>query len=184
MRVLAMGLLVLCGVPGLAAAQDQHKVGLTMGYPSSAGILWHVSRRVAVRPEVSFTTTSNEFTSAFDAVSTTTATSVGVGISGIFYLTTADKLRTYVSPRFTYARLTTDTTTRGSNNSSDGTGNNYSAAGSFGAQYAVGDRFTIFGEVGLGYSDQNSSSEVGIFGSTNATRAWSSRTGVGMVLYF
>jgi hypothetical protein len=175
---------MLCGMPALVAAQDQHKVGLTMGYPSSAGIVWHVSRRVAVRPEFSFTSTSNEFTSAADAISTTTASAVGVGVSGIFYLTKVDKLRTYVSPRFTYSRLTTETTTRGSDNGSGGTGNNYSGAGSFGAQYAVGDRFSIFGEVGLGYSHQTSASEVGIFGSNNATRTWSSRTGAGVVLYF
>jgi hypothetical protein len=184
MRVLVMSLLVCCSVPALAAAQDAHKVGLTMGYPSSVGILWNVSRRVAVRPEISFTWTSNEFTSALDAKSTTTATAVGGGISGLFYMTTADKLRTYISPRFTYGRLTTETTTQGFPNGTSGSGNTYSAAGSFGAQYAAGDRFTIFGEVGIGYSTQDSSSEVGIFGSTNATRSWSSRTGAGVVLYF
>jgi hypothetical protein len=175
---------VVCGLPSVSAAQDEHRVGVTMGYPASVGVLWHVSRRVAVRPEFSFTKTSNEFTSALDTTTLGTASAVGVGVSGIFYLRQMDKLRTYVSPRFTYTRSTTTTEGSGVLNASRGTGNGYSAIGAFGAQYALSGRFSLFGEVGAGYSGQKSSSDSGSFGSTSVSHTWASRTGIGVVLYF
>ena len=46
---------VLCSVltaaaPALVCAQDTHKVGITMGYPASVGLLWHASNKMAIRP--------------------------------------------------------------------------------------------------------------------------------------
>src|SRR5437870_2920123 len=46
-----------------AAGQERGQVGLTMGYPGSIGIIWHISDAVAVRPELSVSRTSVETTS-------------------------------------------------------------------------------------------------------------------------
>jgi opacity protein-like surface antigen len=183
-RHLVFALVLFGSIPTSAAAQDQRTVGVTMGYPASIGVLWHVSPRVAIRPEFSFATTSSEFTSALGTVTASDVSAVGVGASGIFYLTDQNKLRTYVSPRFTYARTTSKTEANGISAGSEGSGKSYSAGASFGAQYGLGDRFSVFGEVGLGYADQRSSSDISAFQSSTVSHTWSSRTGVGVVLYF
>jgi hypothetical protein len=177
--------LVLLGtIPAPAVAQDQRTVGVTMGYPASIGVLWHISPSVAIRPEFSFTTTSNEFTSALAVVTKSDVSAVGVGASAIFYLSNVDRLRTYVSPRFTYARTSSSTEANGVSLGSDGSGKSYSAGAAFGAQYALGERFGVFGEVGVGYANQKSSSDISTFQSSTVSHTWSSRTGVGVILFF
>ena len=105
-RSALFALATLLTAASIASAQDK-KVGLTMGYPSSFGAVWHVSEKVALRPELSLAGGSAETTAAgFSSESNSTA--IGTGISALFYLTTADKLRTYVSPRFTYSHATTE----------------------------------------------------------------------------
>jgi opacity protein-like surface antigen len=183
-RHLVFALALLGAIPASAVAQDLRTVGVTMGYPASIGVLWHVTPRVAVRPEFSFTTTSNEFTSALATVTTSDASAVGVGVSGLFYLSDVNKLRTYVSPRFTYARTTSSTQADGVSFGSEGSGKSYSAGAAFGAQYALGDRFSVFGEVGVGYAHQRGSSDTPTFQNSTVSDTWSSRTGVGVVLYF
>jgi hypothetical protein len=111
-------------------------------------------------------------------------------VSALFYLHKYDNLRTYFSPRFTYSRTTNTTTsslptaatapgfapleTKSTTRSSGGTG-------SIGAEYALGNKFAVFGEVGFGFSHQTSKS------STSATRStgntWGSRAGVGVVFF-
>jgi hypothetical protein len=184
MRHVVVALALFGALPVSALAQDQRTAGVTMGYPASVGVLWHVSRDVAIRPEFSFTTTSNEFASALGTVTKSDVSAVGVGASGLFYLTDVNKLRTYVSPRFTYARTTSKTEANGASAGSAGSGKSYSAGAAFGAQYALGDRFGVFGEVGVGYADQRSSSDTQSFQSSTVSHTWSSRTGVGVVLYF
>jgi opacity protein-like surface antigen len=183
-RHLVFALVLFGSIPTSAAAQDQRAVGVTMGYPASIGVLWHVSPRVAIRPEFSFTTISSGFTSALGTVMKSDVSGVGVGASAIFYLTDVNKLRTYVSPRFTYARTTSSTEANGVSAGSDGSGKSYSGGAAFGAQYALGERFSVFGEVGVGYADQKSSSDISTFQSSTVSHTWSSRTGVGVVLYF
>src|SRR5258708_25688508 len=169
MAMRRLGLLAAIGI-GLiapaAAAQDDPRVGITMGYPASVGIIWQMNDRVALRPEVTAQKASAEFTTTTSfpvggTIASTTATStsdtwqVGVGVSALFYLTTHDALRTYVSPRWSYIR------TSSSNSSSSlpppsqttgSVGNGQFVSGSFGAQYALGQRFGLFGEVGLAYT--------------------------------
>ena len=58
----------------------------------------------------------------------------------------------------------------------------FSGAGSFGAQYAMGSKFSVFGEVGLGYS-RSISPTSSIYSKTTST-TWSTRTGVGVIVYF
>ena len=45
-----------------ADAQEKGKTGVTLGYPASIGLLWHVTDRIAIRPEFSFAFTSNDVT--------------------------------------------------------------------------------------------------------------------------
>src|SRR5262249_26303209 len=117
-RTVFLAIAALFALPNLLAAQAEPRFGTVMGYPAQVAVLWNVSSRVAVRPEINWTKTSSETTSSTSsftfngpiAVPTTitvTSTSdswqVGVGASGLFYLSKGEALRTYVSPRYVYS---------------------------------------------------------------------------------
>ena len=157
-------------------AQEHGETGLTMGYPASVGLVWQPSDSFALRPEFSFATTS------IDSSSTglRDSNSLGVGLSGLFYVGKWESLSTYVSPRFVYNRLSTSPS-GGSTQS-----NAYSVTGSFGTQYALSRRFGVFGEVGIGYSHGHQEFETSstFLNSTIDTDSWNTRTGVGLMLYF
>jgi hypothetical protein len=190
--------LLLVVVPGrLAEAQEKGQVGLTMGYPASVGVVWHLTDAIAVRPELTFATTSDGFTT-----NQSSSTSVGTGVSGLFYLGRWESVRAYVSPRYIYQRststvevdvtpllppalpvgivlpsLTTKTTIT-----------NQSVIGAFGAQYSPHRRFSVFGEVGFGYSRLETSTGTPITGISTepsaTSHSWSTRSGAGIIFYF
>jgi hypothetical protein len=86
-RLLACSLALLgMGATG-AAAQDEGKVGITMGYPAAVGIIWHVSDTVAIRPELSFSGSSSETDRAENITdSESDGWTLGTGISALFYV--------------------------------------------------------------------------------------------------
>ena len=170
-------LVALLFLPSVAAAQERGDVGVFMGYPN-LGFVWQVSDKVAIRPEISFSSTSTEIESNFGGSGTSHIWSVGFGASALLYLNDADRLRTYLAPQFTYNRA--DVETDDSINGTDS--DSYGFAGLFGAQYSLNDRFSIFGELGLGYS--HSSTESPLSSTTSKSDRWSTRTGVGVILFF
>lgn len=192
-RELALAAAMLVCASGTAAAQGASqgagKVGLVMGFPAAVGIQWHLSDKVAIRPELSFSTTSTKTTtSSFDSEGD--SWNIGTNISALFYLSTDDKLRTYFSPRFTWSHGSntselssalinpiTGVTTSESTTSN----NSYGAGGAFGAQYSLGDRFAVFGELGLNYAQSTTTSTTT---STKTTgHGFGTRTAVGIIFY-
>jgi hypothetical protein len=197
-------------LPRTVTAQDTPRFGLVMGYPANVGVLIKVSDAVSVRPEVNWsrsvfesTTTLTPFPFLPDVypvpvsaatTSTTDGWQVGVGVSGLLYLSKGDALRTYVSPRVNYSRSSTTTdvgipATLSPINARLTTTvtSNYAAAGSFGAQYVLGKRFGLFGELGLNYShsgDRTPSSISSFFQSDQKSWSLALRSGVGVILYF
>jgi hypothetical protein len=199
--------LVLLAISTTARAQDA-KVGLTMGYPSSVGVIWQVADRVAVRPEITFARTTGD-SNANDLLgpsplSTSDSTGVGTGISALFYVHRWDALRTYISPRFSYVRTSTSASTSGNTSTSEATTSAYLTSASFGAQYALGRHFGLFGEVGLGYTATStalsSTLTIGITTSVNGvitqsgrvqtiqssshSNGLSTRSGAGVIFFF
>jgi hypothetical protein len=188
-----------------ASAQDDPTVGITMGYPASFGVVWHVTDRVALRPELFLSRTSSDNTTTSSiplpilgttVTTTTTVTTVdswqaGTGLSALFYVSTHDALRTYVSPRWTYARTSIDSGSGLGGLNFGSTSATHSISGSFGAQYAVGRRFNVFGEVGLAFSrtvntpnDRGTSSAIIVTRSDGVGRTVTTRSGAGVILYF
>jgi len=165
-----------------SSAQDAGKVGVTMGYPASIGILWHVSDKVAIRPELSIAGSTSEGSGgSFSAESDNF--NFGTGVSVNFYLHTYDKLKTYFSPRFTYSRSTTDTSSSGvTTSSSETTSTTTGGSGSFGAQYELSDKFSLYGELGFVFSHTTVTNSNGPNKTTGNT--WSTRSGAGVVFYF
>ena len=184
-RLLACSLALFAAGATGAAAQDRGKVGITMGYPASVGIIWHVSDTVAIRPELSFSSSSSE---ASGAGSVTTVESdgwtLGTGISALFYVHDYDRLRTYFSPRFTYNKIkTTNSSTNGIfDSSSTGRASTYGIAGNFGAEGKIADKFSAFGEVGFGYSHTTTTTTSS--STRNKSDTWGTRAGVGAIFYF
>jgi hypothetical protein len=189
-------------LPAIASAQDTPTVGLSMGYPAAIGVIWHVTDTVALRPEVNVTKSTNEFigssttfSSGGGVVTTTTTTTtdnwqVSAGVSGLVYLSKHDALRTYLSPRWAYTRQSSSPSSSNGAASSTVTGTSGHVnvvSGSFGAQYAISNRFSAFGEVGLAFT-RSVSSPAGNgsplpAGSVTATNA-GTRSGAGVILYF
>ena len=184
--IVVLGLLL--GVCATANAQDAGQVGITMGYPASVGVMWHVSDSVAVRPEIAFSTSSSD--NEFGADTTT----VNGGASGLFYVAKWDRVRAYVSPRFSYGH---------SSSGSTGTigialkNSTYNVVGSFGAQYTPQKRFAVFGETGIGYSRSKTSTTTVVVPivlppgleparptATNTSTGFGTRAGVGVIFYF
>jgi hypothetical protein len=186
-----------------ASAQDQPKIGLTMGYPSAIGVLWQVADRVALRPELTATKSSSESASADSIVGSSGSTptnnwQLGVGVSALFYVSRSDALRTYVTPRFAYAKTSTSTNLASTSTSSALDGRSYTTAGSFGGQYALGRHFGVFGELGVSYTSattetstiQTITTAPGIVPpvltvrTENHTHTFGTRSGVGVILFF
>ncbi len=201
MRRLLAIVLVMMGTAASASAQDSGALGVTMGYPASIGVIWHVSDRVAIRPEISLTQISSTSSSVITTIgpggvvlsSTTTQAStdqwtVGYGASALFYVKQWDALRTYVSPRFVYTRASVAGTSSSSTaaepaSTTEFDSNAYLVTGSFGAEYAFGTRFALYGEVGFGYSRTTTDSTQA--GASNTTaNSVGTRSGVGVILYF
>jgi hypothetical protein len=157
---------------GTAAAQDTGKVGITMGFPASVGVIWHATHKVAVRPDSSFARNTTE-----GSVSTTTWT-LGMGVSALFYVSASDRVRTYVSPRYSYTRASASSTQGAI---SDATVNGSGFSGSFGAEFAASSRFGVFGEVGITYARQTT--KPGIAGTEFKGTSTGTRAGVGIIFY-
>jgi opacity protein-like surface antigen len=171
------GLLCVC----TASAQDTKSFGVTMGYPASIGVLWHLNEAVAVRPEFSFDLFSSETDNSSPIVGANSSDghAVSVGLSALFYLARWDMTRAYLVPRYAYSH--TSSSIEGPFTfGSDSTGNVHDVSVSFGAQHNLGDRFAIYGELGLAY--ERAKTEI----TTSELRrtAFGTRSGVGVVIYF
>jgi hypothetical protein len=165
---------VLVGVvPVSAFAQDASKLGLVMATPGSVSVIWRVSDRAAIRPEIGFaTSTTTQETPIGDAqVATTTITPA---FSVLFYMGQWEGLRTYVSPRYVYSRAHAEASSPGSSHESTAT--SHSVSGSFGAEYALHSRFAVFGELGINFSHADPGNVT--------TNSWNQRSAVGVIFNF
>src|SRR5215470_3059105 len=67
MRTLSVALILLLWSIS-ASAQEEARIGVTMGYPTAVGVLWRVADRVSLRPDFTWTSTSNDSPSITDPV--------------------------------------------------------------------------------------------------------------------
>jgi hypothetical protein len=185
-------------LPREGAAQDNPRFGIVMAFPAEIGVVWAVADRVAIRPDVNWThsTTETTVTSAIfgplgvttTSVSTTSrTTNVGAGVSVLILVLKRDALRTYVAPRFGYAWSSLDLSIPAVQGvvlpvPSGTTSSTYNVSGSFGAQYALGRHFGVFGEAGVAYG-HTTQTPMSILRSENRNTNTALRSGVGVILY-
>jgi hypothetical protein len=144
---IAVACLCLClgalAAPSVARAQESGRVGLLVSTPSSAGVIWRISDRVAVRQDITGATSSN----GPDA-SRVTTWNVDAALSGLFYLKRLNPVRVYVSPRYAYTHSNVSLHENGSTSFSVGN-TVHSVTASVGAEYVVHRHFGVFAEVGV-----------------------------------
>ena len=133
--------------PVAASAQEKGRTGIFMGYPS-LGLIWHASETVAVRPEISFSHASTE-----TDFSESDNDSVGVGVTLLFYMAKRDNAAAYFAPRYAYSHTSVESeVTAVGPVTAKTTSTTSQLSASFGAQYWMGKRFSVFGEAGLSYT--------------------------------
>jgi hypothetical protein len=173
---------LLLSVPVAVAAQDQGQAGITMGYPASIGLVYHLSDKIAVRPEFAFTHATGDTDTPVGSIESD-STSFSIGVSALFYLREWDKLRTYVTPRYAFSRTGSDTNSIVIGGSSiHTTTNSHAVGGLFGAQYSLHRHFSVFGEVGVNVTHGTGTSDATT--TTSTSNSISSRTGAGVIFYF
>jgi hypothetical protein len=187
----AASLVVGVGVDLVQAQQSDH-VGITMGFPTSVGVLCPLGAALAIRPELSFSQTSLDTTTLTPSIGGTTsavslstgANHLTAGLSGLVYVRRWDALRAYVTPRFAFARTATTTTATptfaGTPVSPSSITHEYSVAGSFGAQYSVVRHLGLFGEVGVEYTR----SSPALVGTTGHERTIGTISSAGLIFFF
>ena len=172
---LVMFVLVVIVSARPSSAQETGQVGLTMAFPASVGIIWQAADGLAIRPDFTFSASGSDSLA-------TSSTSVGVGVSALFYVRKWDNLRAYVSPRFGYQR---SSFTFSGSPSSPST-STYTGSGSFGAEYQLHRRFAVFAETGLAYGRANITDTTLApgFSLNTSSHTWGTRAGIGAILYF
>jgi hypothetical protein len=178
-----------------ASAQETGRIGLSIGYPTTVGLLWQISTRVGLRPEMTLDVGSSESisTSRFgESRFSSDFWDVGIGLSALILVHRADDLVVYLSPRYRHSRgksTAENTSSPGiallGNDDSDTTGHTF--AGAAGAHYSLGRRFGVFGELGVSHEQTDtvrspdSRSESSFDSRFTRTGL---RSGVGVVVFF
>jgi hypothetical protein len=195
-RVLAgtiLGLFLFLFDASPASAQDSGRLGVSIGYPANIALLWQLSTRVALRPELTVDLASSETTATSPfGVDTFSSESwnVGLGLSALLFVHRSDNLGVYVSPRYMHnlGKNTTTVTSApnvvvGGPGDRDTTG--HAVSGAVGAHYTLGPRFGVFGEVGVSHARDRMSRESGPTPETEFRfRSTGVRSGVGIVFFF
>jgi len=184
-RLLGLCVSLVVGLPAIAGAQDTPKTGIVIAYPAAVGILWHVSDKVAIRPEFNLTGSSSSLSGQSVSIDSS-AWAVGFGLSALFYMHEQDSLRTYFVPRFEYTHTSSSNTNSITTTGKTTVGSDtYGGSGAFGAQYGLGKRFALFGELGFGFEHRTADTS-GISSGLTGTvggNTWGLRSGVGVVFY-
>src|SRR5688572_22734925 len=177
-KVCVIGIALWCLSTASAWAQDKGDAGLAISVPSTIGVIWHASDRLAIRPEVTFGFTE---TDGEGSLPDSSSRNVTIAVSALLYTHRWDEFRLYVSPRFTYLHGTTSISSPV--DLGDSKLSSWAAVGSIGGQYALGTRFGVFAEAGLSYASQRSESG-SPFITNRTTWTFGTRTAVGGILYF
>lgn len=186
-RALLLAAVCVLLLPATSRAQERGQIGLTMGVPAAASVIWHVTDRIAVRPEITFAqVTSKADVSLPNASTETRSRQLSYGASLLWYFGASDNVRPYVSPRIAYSRITTEDSRPslpGVGDDDDDPAGTLAVSGSFGVQYTPSRRFGLFGEVGIARAHTAQSRSFPGIAVTTSVTSWSTRGAMGVILY-
>jgi len=163
-------------------AQESGKLGIHLKVTAGneIGGIFHISRKIALRPSVSFERTNRERSEVKTSISADkieTTTMFGTGLSGLYYMGTEDDFAIYVGVNVFYAQLDFKSDYTGYRNEMYEAGLN----GMFGAQHKLGKRASIFGEFGFGFSGENDQDSR--FGTFHSKHFGVINSGIGVIFY-
>ena len=168
---------VLTLTASTAAAQDTTRTGLTMSSGSLIGVLMPVGDKAAVRATLGLARTTTDYDGSQFIQDSITTTSLIPGASVLFYVKSWDATRLYVSPQYSYARVS-------SNVDGDDPRGSHNGAFMVGVQHGLGARFGVFAESGLSWSQSKTMSSTMFETSSITSNTWSTRATVGGILFF
>jgi hypothetical protein len=176
-RSLVLAVAAFAACPSQAAAQSG-QFGLSIGYPTSLGVLWQPFALVGVRPEFTFELFDAESTSVSRLGTSRFSTDtrlLGVGLSMLFRVYREENLSLYLSPRYVHRRGETSVVQDVPANvfvagNDDREIRGHSISGSLGARYDLSARFGVFGELGADHSREDTTDP--------STESRISRTGI------
>jgi outer membrane protein W len=67
---------------GTAQAQEPGKIGITMAYPASVGVIWDASKAIAIRPMITFGGTSSNGSGLTSQSSNWSSSTAALKVSG------------------------------------------------------------------------------------------------------
>jgi hypothetical protein len=154
-------------------AQTERRLAVTVAHPGALGLLWRVGKQLALRSDLSFSSTSGESPGGLES-SSWSATG---GLSALLPVMRIDSLHLYFVPRFSYRHVSSDGVTRSKT---------YSLDGGVGVQHDLARRLGAFGEAGLRYSyvKQWIIAVTGDVLPGGHSSTWSTAAGVGLMFYF
>jgi hypothetical protein len=165
MKKLLWILIVLAGlafatISAQAADTDRSKFGLvfsTSGGDSGVGATWNLGNHVAFSPYFNFVRMwQNKSSSPSQfALNPMRQNTMAAGAKLQLYLKNWNKMRLYVAPGYEFGRSRFMSSTKTSSYmfGADELIHQHSAFGVLGIQYAVNNRISIFGDMGLEYQD-------------------------------
>jgi len=198
-------IVLFCALP--VSAQDERPVALAIAFPAEVGVLWQVSDRIALRPDVGFAW--SEQTASFGDddfgayTSDSSSRSVTTGLSVLFTVARWEQLRAYLVPRVGYTFLANRSlsnfgTSAGVNVVIGGVSGGITQdvqterdeansraielSGAFGVQYSLGQRFGVYGETGIAYT--SAKYPVRSSGDENRAAAAGIRSAIGVLFRF
>jgi len=209
-RRLAIGIAAVLLVARPTAAQDTGRVGITMGYPGAVGVLWHLTSRVAIEPEIAISKTRVEsrvdtsivigstIISSGSISTTTDGWTTSPGVSLRIYVGKWDDVSAYLAPGYVYHHNSSTSTTTAPGGfgsvarveTRELSSTTHDVRGMFGVQYAPHRKFSVFGEVGLRYAHADlptvAASGAGVSSATSVgtSRAFGNAGAVGVAFYF
>jgi hypothetical protein len=184
MKRLLLTCFVMCALfPSMLRAQgkdaEKQKFGLT--FPN-IGVIWHITDNVAFLPGFSF----NHSWSSSDDFYKDSTNLLNVDASLRFYVQEWKGVRFYLAPKYSFGWVDTESDIGYETSPSTRAVTTYSHAvsGAWGLQYAISNRISIWGDIGVRYSHgTGSTSPSTILGLDTHTNSISTVGTWGLILY-
>jgi hypothetical protein len=170
MRILPVLLLLL---PVSLSADEKKDEDFKFGFTfPNIGAIWHMTERIAFLPGISFNHSWGESSSIINETINSSSNNLGVSAGLRFYLYDWEDLRFYISPvyrfgwaEFDYSEISTSTSY------------SHRVSGAWGLEYALNNRLSLYGDIGVSYNRNTTSDIDGHSSSFGTTGTW------GLILY-
>jgi opacity protein-like surface antigen len=174
-------------------AQSKGKLGFNFGYGGyptnmgSIGLTYQASKQLALRPYIQFyIDKSNDESNQYEREDR--YTNYGGAFSFLFTISSIEKYKIYWGASFSYFWLKNkwssayySTFENNQYDNGESKGYRVSWGGLVGFQYAVGEKFCLYGEIGIGYSSSKQPNSYGLKSTSNQFGL--NNSGLGFIFY-